>query len=325
MKVLKRLAVPVAAMLLLGLMSGCQQPLSAGDGAEFGAAGLSRKDRRELERKRERESANAQLTDGMLRASNILMLTQNGLQLKLQGNASLDAAAAPTEVAAAADDTTESVSPSEQGVQPAPGAEEVAPAEEAAPADGEAAPADGEAAPEGDATMGAEVEGQAAAAPVDGPQMPELLAQGALAIKVIDQAYAALTQLEADMAGLFNGAFKDEPRVMSLRELMDAAGQLILVAARMDPVNADVIGLEEAKLAEAQDQGAEPSEGEAVEPAAADSAEGEPATEGAAADSAAPEGEGELTDQPTSEGDAQAAPAEESKPAESKPAETVSH
>lgn len=291
MKLWKRAGWPLVVMVALGAMVGCEKPLAGGSPEEYGA-GLSAKDREALAQKREREEASAQLADGLLRVSQAMTLAQNGLQLKLHGASSLDGPAAPTAVATA----PAPVGPQVTGAEPP--AAVVEPAEPGAPAAAEQKPprAGIAGAAQPDAPPAAEVKPEGAPAPASAepaaPQPPEIIPQGSLAIQLVDQAYANLLKVKADMKPLLDGKFKDEPRVKALAELLDVAEKLILAAARMEPANADLLAVVAAEAQKAAAAAAAPAPSAAPSAPAAEPAAPAPAAPTApSAPAAAPTGE----------------------------------
>ncbi len=250
MKLLKRLALPVMALLVVTFY-GCGKPLEPGAGSatEGGGSGLA--DIRSMRDRAALEEANAKLQSCFLRTGQALTLTQIAIQSKLHDNSKLD-----TPAPAAQDHAAEPPQPSE-GVSPAPGAPE------AAASPGAPAPAE----------PGAKVEGAAAPEPI-GPVMPELIPPGTLANEMVGQAFALLDQVRADAKSLAEGKFKDHPRVKSLLDLIVAAEQLVKVAAGMEPVNKDVAELiakaEQAAAPADAAAPAAPQEGASAAPAAPD-------------------------------------------------------
>lgn len=308
MKLLSRLGKPLLVVCLCGVAFGCGKPLEPGEGMaeDSGLPFFSRRDRRAVEEQRERQAANDMMRAGYVEIGRALSMAQMAIQAKAYVNASLDAklpepaAAAPAGHQAPAEPVpahpqmaTEPGAPTAPAPAPAHGAEP-APAPE-----GEPAPA-----PEG-GEPGAAQEGLAAEPAAPAPVMPSLVDSYELANQLVDQAYAAIAKIEEDTKPLFAGKFAQEPRVVALAELIAVVKQLVVLAAKMEPVNANILAL--AAPPPAEPEPAPAPEGEAVaEPAPAPEGEviAEPAPEGA------PAPEGELPVDPMSDAPAGEVPAD---------------
>ncbi len=214
MELLKRLTILAMALVVVMQFCGCSQLDMEDQDSESGPARTS--DSKKIAERKKREEANKKLQSGYARVNQALSLAQTALQAKLPGNSAFDAQAAPTAAKAA---------------EPAKGAIPGRPAE----------------APKGAGTtagaVGAKEEGVAAAAQA-GPKVPEIIPQGALANQLVGQAYAVLEEVKKDTKDLCcAGAYANDPKVVSLKNLIDAAEKLIQVAAGLDPVNPDVLAL----------------------------------------------------------------------------------
>ncbi|MBI2302257.1 MAG: hypothetical protein HYU66_25420, partial [Armatimonadetes bacterium] len=88
MKLFKWWVLPAAAVAVLVLLAGCEKP----DEDAFTGS-----ERARLRDNAEREKASQSLTSALLKTSQALALAQNGIQLKLQGVATLDGQAARLE------------------------------------------------------------------------------------------------------------------------------------------------------------------------------------------------------------------------------------
>jgi hypothetical protein len=301
MNVLKRLAVPVVAVAVFGLVAGCSQ---APNGEGGGGGIFSRLSPADREHTRKLEEANDKLENGMLQANLALTMAQGALQLKLQDNLSVEDGAAPAAPAA---------TPAE--------AEHA----EAAPAEAESAATAAEGAmtaTEGAATAteGVSAEAEGAAAVPAAPVAPTLIERAIYANQQLDQAYAMLQQVEQDTKVLFEGEYAEQAKVKSLRQLLDVASDFVKVVAGLSPVNQNLLDLyaqaEQAALG--AEGAATATDGAATgTDAAATAVEGEDAVadEGAILEEEAPAEAGAAGESLSGEA-APAAPAEPAAPAD---------